>query len=203
MRSSLQFLPHVVAGFLTNVATAYLVSRVRVFNLAIVSGVVTAIAPILMATVPIDSSYWYAPFWAIVLSPINPDGKQACLLDPYADTTDNSVRSTRFLTRLISILHRLEYYHLRCLPTRVPVLGRRCLQRGISVWQLCRVGRDRGDCGLGFGALRDRKSKREINGGLPGGLLDYVCWDGIGDSDCYYRVEEGWLYREEGRVKKA
>ncbi|KAM0566311.1 hypothetical protein ACHAP9_007489 [Verticillium nonalfalfae] len=73
MTSSLQFLPHVVAGVLTNIATAYLISRVKVQTLAVVSGFITVAAPVLMATVPIDSYYWHAPFWAMVLSPINPD----------------------------------------------------------------------------------------------------------------------------------
>ncbi|RBQ77575.1 hypothetical protein VDGD_01883 [Verticillium dahliae] len=73
MTSSLQFLPHVVAGVLTNIATAYLISRVKVQTLAVVSGIITVAAPVLMATVPIDSYYWHAPFWALVLSPINPD----------------------------------------------------------------------------------------------------------------------------------
>ncbi|RXG41098.1 hypothetical protein VDGE_01883 [Verticillium dahliae] len=73
MTSSLQFLPHVVVGVLTNIATAYLISRVKVQTLAVVSGIITVAAPVLMATVPIDSYYWHAPFWALVLSPINPD----------------------------------------------------------------------------------------------------------------------------------
>lgn len=64
-------------GVVVNIATGYLVSRVNVLTLTLATGVVTAVAPILMATVPIDSSYWgFAPFWAMVLSPINPDGKR-------------------------------------------------------------------------------------------------------------------------------
>ena len=62
-------------GAAVNIATAYLISRVKVRTLAVVSAVITMVAPILMATVEIGENYWYAPFWALFLSPINPDGK--------------------------------------------------------------------------------------------------------------------------------
>jgi predicted MFS family arabinose efflux permease len=69
----LRFLPHPIAGTITNIATAYLISRVEVRTLGTVSGVITMIAPILMATVKIGSNYWLAPFFALLLSPLNPD----------------------------------------------------------------------------------------------------------------------------------
>ncbi|KAI0543377.1 major facilitator superfamily domain-containing protein [Xylaria curta] len=71
--SSLRFLPHVFLGVVTNLLAGYLVSRVHVRKLSVISAAITAVAPALMATVPIDSNYWFAPFWALVLSPINPD----------------------------------------------------------------------------------------------------------------------------------
>lgn len=61
-------------GAATNIATAYLISRVKAQYLVVVSGVVTMIAPILMATVEVGENYWFAPFWALFLSPMNPDG---------------------------------------------------------------------------------------------------------------------------------
>lgn len=61
-------------GALVNIATAYLISRVRVQTLAVVSALITMIAPVLMATVKVDETYWFAPFWALFLSPTNPDG---------------------------------------------------------------------------------------------------------------------------------
>ncbi|KAI0906092.1 major facilitator superfamily domain-containing protein [Ustulina deusta] len=73
LQSSLRFLPHPIAGTATNIATAYLISRVEVRTLGVVSGVVTMIAPILMATVRIGENYWTAPFFALLLSPLNPD----------------------------------------------------------------------------------------------------------------------------------
>jgi hypothetical protein len=61
-------------GIATNIMTAYLVSRVKIQYLVVVSALITMIAPPLMATVDIGENYWLAPFWALFLSPVNPDG---------------------------------------------------------------------------------------------------------------------------------
>lgn len=74
LQSSLRFLPHVVMGTLVNIAAAWLVSRIKVQTLGAVSAVITTAAPILMATVSLDGNYWFGPFWAMVLSPVNADG---------------------------------------------------------------------------------------------------------------------------------
>jgi Ni/Fe-hydrogenase subunit HybB-like protein len=42
--------------------------------MAVVSAAITLIAAPLMATIDIGESYWFAPFWALFLSPVNPDG---------------------------------------------------------------------------------------------------------------------------------
>jgi hypothetical protein len=61
-------------GIAANIVTAYLVARVKIQYLAVVSALITMIAPPLMATVEIGENYWFAPFWALFLSPVNPDG---------------------------------------------------------------------------------------------------------------------------------
>ncbi|KAK6224859.1 major facilitator superfamily transporter [Colletotrichum tabaci] len=73
LQSSLRFLPHVIMGTAVNVAAAWLVSRVKVQTLGAASAVISAVAPILMATVDLDGNYWFAPFWAMLLSPVNAD----------------------------------------------------------------------------------------------------------------------------------
>ncbi|KAK9435728.1 puromycin resistance protein pur8 [Metarhizium brunneum] len=73
LQSSLRFLPHVIMGVCVNAATAYLISRVQVQTLAVVSALITVVAPALMATIKVGENYWYAPFWALFLSPVNPD----------------------------------------------------------------------------------------------------------------------------------
>jgi len=74
LQSSIRFLPHVVMGIAANAVTAYLVARVKIQYLAVGSALITMIAPPLMATVEIGENYWFAPFWALFLSPVNPDG---------------------------------------------------------------------------------------------------------------------------------
>lgn len=74
LQSSLRFIPHAVSGALVNIATAYLISRVKVRTLAVVSALITMVAAPLMATVDVGENYWFAPFWAMILSPVNPDG---------------------------------------------------------------------------------------------------------------------------------
>ncbi|KLJ09898.1 hypothetical protein EMPG_14694 [Blastomyces silverae] len=73
LQSSIRFLSHVVMGAAVNIATAFLISRVKVRTLAVVSALITMVAPILMATVEVGENYWLRPFWALLLSPVNPD----------------------------------------------------------------------------------------------------------------------------------
>ncbi|PYH96681.1 MFS general substrate transporter [Aspergillus ellipticus CBS 707.79] len=73
LESSIRFLPHVIMGVSVNIITAILIARVRIQVLTTVSALVTLIAPILMATVRVDENFWLAPFWALFLSPMNPD----------------------------------------------------------------------------------------------------------------------------------
>ncbi|RGP61383.1 hypothetical protein FLONG3_10539 [Fusarium longipes] len=73
LQSSLRFLPHVVMGVAANIITGILIAKVKVRTLAVVSALVTMIAAPLMATVDVGENYWLAPFWAMFLSPVNPD----------------------------------------------------------------------------------------------------------------------------------
>ncbi|VUC30099.1 unnamed protein product [Clonostachys rosea] len=73
LQSSLRFIPHVIMGVAVNILTGYLISRVNVRWLAVTSALISMIAAPLMATVAVGTSYWYAPFWALFLSPVNPD----------------------------------------------------------------------------------------------------------------------------------
>ncbi|MCJ1463251.1 hypothetical protein MMC07_001856 [Pseudocyphellaria aurata] len=73
LQSSIRFLPHVITGVSINVLTGYLISRVKVRVLVVTSAVVTMVASPLMATVEVHESYWRVAFWAMLLSPVNPD----------------------------------------------------------------------------------------------------------------------------------
>jgi MFS family permease len=73
LQSSIRFLPHVVMGIGANILTGLLIAKVSVRTLTVGSGLVTMVAAPLMATVPVGQSYWFSPFWALFLSPMNPD----------------------------------------------------------------------------------------------------------------------------------
>lgn len=79
LQSSLRFLPHVIMGTSVNIITGLLISRVKVRTLVVVSALISMVAPPLMATVDVGENYWLAPFWAMFLSPVNPDGKHLSL----------------------------------------------------------------------------------------------------------------------------
>ena len=64
----------VIMGAATNIVTGYLVSRVELRTLVVVSGFVTIAAPLVMATLKIHDSYWTGAFWGLFLSPVNSDG---------------------------------------------------------------------------------------------------------------------------------
>ena len=87
MDSSLRFIPHVIMGAGVNILTGFLISRVNVRTLTVVSALVTMVAAPLMATVDIGENYWYRPFWALFLSPVNPDGMCCCELMSDTDRT--------------------------------------------------------------------------------------------------------------------
>lgn len=120
LQSSIRFIPHPIVGTITNIATAYLVSRVRVQTLAVISALVTVTAPILMATVRVGENYWFAPFWALILSPINPDGVSlstnssnllACLLTNVLNPYENQQSCSRSPTLSYPKLSQKAFNH--------------------------------------------------------------------------------------------
>ncbi|KAI4216061.1 MAG: hypothetical protein LQ351_001557 [Letrouitia transgressa] len=73
-RGLIEDIDWIVVGVSVNVVTGFLVSRVQVRTLAVVSAIITCAASLLMATIHIDWSYWRAAFPAMALSPVHPDG---------------------------------------------------------------------------------------------------------------------------------
>ncbi|KAL4863704.1 major facilitator superfamily domain-containing protein [Aspergillus spectabilis] len=72
-QASLRFLPLVVGGILTNIATGAMVRNVRADLLIGVSAVLSAATPLIMALIVVNHaglSYWVAAFPAALLSPI-------------------------------------------------------------------------------------------------------------------------------------
>ena len=64
-----------VVGLAVNILTGFLISRIQVRTLVVVSAILTLPASVLMATIHTHWSFWRVSFWAMLLSPVHPDGK--------------------------------------------------------------------------------------------------------------------------------
>ena len=63
-----------IAGAATNIASGLLVSRVKANHIALAGAIGTMIAPLLMANMDLEWSYWRGAFWAMCLCPLSADG---------------------------------------------------------------------------------------------------------------------------------
>ncbi|ROW00333.1 hypothetical protein VMCG_07326 [Cytospora schulzeri] len=72
LESSIRYFSQIVMGTSINVALIYLIPRVRVVTLCVVTAGITIVSPALMATAAMDENYWLKPFWALLLCPVNP-----------------------------------------------------------------------------------------------------------------------------------
>ncbi|KAH7327420.1 major facilitator superfamily domain-containing protein [Rhexocercosporidium sp. MPI-PUGE-AT-0058] len=73
LSTSLRFLPTVVCGLLTNIATGLLVRKIPATYLVGISSAFSALACVLMAVVRPEWNYWVCAFWAVGLSPMSSD----------------------------------------------------------------------------------------------------------------------------------
>jgi MFS family permease len=71
--TSLRLLPNFVIGTLLNLTVGLFIDKVSVIWLVTVSSILCAGAPLLMAVVHPEWSYWYVEFWAQGLSPVSVD----------------------------------------------------------------------------------------------------------------------------------
>lgn len=77
LQTSLRFLPMIIVGASTNLLTGYLVDKVAVRLLILSSAILTSTAPLVMALVSQDWSYWRSAFVPMLLSPLHPDGESS------------------------------------------------------------------------------------------------------------------------------
>ncbi|OJJ94817.1 hypothetical protein ASPACDRAFT_1883880 [Aspergillus aculeatus ATCC 16872] len=72
-QSALRFFPIVIPDVLLNLGTGLLVHRVYANHLVLVSSLLSAGSPLLMAIIDPHWSWWYCAFWAVLLSPLSAD----------------------------------------------------------------------------------------------------------------------------------
>ncbi|KAH8595193.1 major facilitator superfamily domain-containing protein [Bisporella sp. PMI_857] len=73
IQTSIRFLPMVVSGAATNFLTGWLVKRVRADVLVLSSAAITSVAPLLMAVIKPEWSYWACAFFATTCVPVCAD----------------------------------------------------------------------------------------------------------------------------------
>ncbi|KAF2431499.1 MFS transporter [Tothia fuscella] len=71
--TSLRLLPNLIVGSIINLTVGLFIDKVSAMWLVLVSSILCAIAPLLMALAHPDWSYWYMEFWAQGLSPMSVD----------------------------------------------------------------------------------------------------------------------------------
>ncbi|KAL6898474.1 MFS general substrate transporter [Trichoderma evansii] len=73
LQASLRILPSLIVGALVQVSTGLLIHRIPAFYLLLVSMILSAGAPLLMATISVHQPYWFNAFFAQLVSPISAD----------------------------------------------------------------------------------------------------------------------------------
>ncbi|TKW56375.1 putative MFS-type transporter [Colletotrichum tanaceti] len=73
LQTSLRFIPNVLLGIIFSVALGVMLHRVPVYWIVLSTCLLSAISPLVMALVDPGWPYWYASFWAMLLSPLSGD----------------------------------------------------------------------------------------------------------------------------------
>ncbi|KAK2006208.1 putative transporter [Colletotrichum eremochloae] len=73
IETSVRFIPNIAIGIVQTLAVGLVLHRTSVYWVVFVACLLTALSPLLMALNNPAWSYWYAAFWAVLLSPISGD----------------------------------------------------------------------------------------------------------------------------------
>lgn len=77
IQAAIRFIPNVVAGSVLNLGTGLMVHRLKANHLVLVTTILSAGSPLLMAIIGPRWSWWYCAFWAMLLSPLSADGNSS------------------------------------------------------------------------------------------------------------------------------
>ncbi|KAJ5885832.1 major facilitator superfamily domain-containing protein [Penicillium tannophilum] len=73
IQAALRFLPNVIIGVIVNIGTGLLVHRLRANYLVLITSILSAASPLLMAIIDPKWSWWYCVFWVMILCPLSAD----------------------------------------------------------------------------------------------------------------------------------
>lgn len=75
LQAAIRFLPNVFIGIILNLGTGLLAHRLHADHLVLVTSLLSAGSPLLMAIIDPEWSWWYCAFWAVLLGPLSVDGE--------------------------------------------------------------------------------------------------------------------------------
>ncbi|KAJ5728191.1 hypothetical protein N7493_004521 [Penicillium malachiteum] len=87
LQAALRFLPNVIIGMIINLGTGLLIHRVRANYLVLVTSVLSAGSPLLMALIDPKWSWWYDIFWVMLLGPVSADVANLIIADSFSPKT--------------------------------------------------------------------------------------------------------------------
>ncbi|KAJ6171794.1 major facilitator superfamily domain-containing protein [Penicillium chermesinum] len=73
IQAALRFMPNVIIGIVLNLGTGLLVHRFHANYLVLITTILSAGSPLLMAIIDPEWSWWYCAFWAVLLGPLSAD----------------------------------------------------------------------------------------------------------------------------------
>lgn len=72
--ASMNLLPNIFIGIILNVTTGLIVHAIRINYLIVLTAIIAAVSPLLMAIIDPGWNYWTCAFWAVLLGPVSVDG---------------------------------------------------------------------------------------------------------------------------------
>ncbi|OJJ50316.1 hypothetical protein ASPZODRAFT_57848 [Penicilliopsis zonata CBS 506.65] len=73
IQAAIRFFPNIIIGIILNFGTGVFVDRLRADHLVIVTSLLSAGSPLLMALIQAHWSWWSCAFWAVLISPLSAD----------------------------------------------------------------------------------------------------------------------------------
>lgn len=128
VETSVRFIPNVIIGIVQTLTIGLVLHRTSVYWVVLISCLLTALSPLLMALNDPDWTYWYAGFWAVLLSPISGDSEYIFPNPPHSVFTSSQHRFLRgWLTRFSndSLIRCFSTHYHSQLPRQYP-RSRRC-----------------------------------------------------------------------------
>jgi len=118
-------MPNVVLGIFLNITTGLFVQHIRADLLVVMTSILAALSPLLMAIIDPAWSWWSCAFWAVLLVPVSVDGETPPATHLTPPVTCLLLQSQNQITRFEALSRDTNLLLLSCLHHRSPCCCRR------------------------------------------------------------------------------